>query len=469
MELYINDVQYRFLDDYDIVEQAGSTAVMSLNIKIDDNEIPKPFDMLRIEQDGVILFNGVVGIPASPTYSTGFETDIYSLQVQSINALLRRRLISEAWQSKTTVEIVQDIFDDYISAEGITLGGISVIDFDYTYFVAQRKYVADVLDELVAPVGATWHISPDKKFYFLTKEDFVTYPAPTHLNSVQKTVSGLDTRTVQVIAGATAKTGTQIETFTWVADQNQITVGFEVDEEPTITINGTGVGVGVKGIESDNVNKTFLWSNASAIITVNSNALIKPVSGDTVVVSYIGTFDIEIENQNATKIAELAARTSTSGRIEKVETDTTIKSYNDGNVLANGLLNKYGESEETITCITDDTNLTDMLTIWTFNLPLLNIVGDYIISQRTLMKNKVIITLKNKSYYLKYGSIYNKYDKNIRRLSVNASTVILKTESSYNETLKASESWEQAGLVFYPTNGEWSDPTSLLPTMEMQA
>ena len=119
---------------------------------------------VTLEQEGTTVFSGVVGIPTSPEYSTGFESDIYSLEVQSINAILRRRLISEAWQDKTTPEIVQDIFDKYIVNEGVTLGKISDINFTYTYYVAQREYVGDVLDALMSTAGATWHISPEKKF-----------------------------------------------------------------------------------------------------------------------------------------------------------------------------------------------------------------------------------------------------------------------------------------------------------------
>ena len=641
---------------------------------------------VEIVQDGEVVFYGVVGIPESPTYSSGFETDIYNLQIQSANALLRRRTISEAYQNKTTPEIIQDIFTKYLEGEGVTLGAISDIDFTYDIFVAQRKYVADVLDELVAPVGATWHISPDKKFYFLTKEDFTTIGAPTHLSAIKKSVSGLDTRTVQIIAGATAQTDTQTETTTWAADTKQILANFPLVAEPTITINdpeaasfdgvddyidcgndnsinptaqitietnifpttdilaqdaclyssgrsgGNLIGyisageflvyvylggswhsivanaiiptnewthvalvydssnglyfyvngvldnsdtalsgnieydetsnvisaytsvagapekyfegyqkdvriwnttrtqaeiqanmnltippttglvasyplekdvldysgngndgvnhgvtfvngtaatvvnatVGLNGLESDDVTKTFLWANQSNFITLNTLATVKPATGDTVVISYIGVFEIEVENQNTLKIAEIKALTGTSGRIEKVETDTTIKTYGDGNTLANKLLDRYGESEETITCFTDNLDDTDLLNIWTFALTDQKIVGDYIIVERTIRrltdeKPAVELVLKNKQFFLKYGTIYNKYDKNIRRLSVSAKSVIIKTENTYNETLSLGETWEQAGLVFYPTAADFSDPTALFYPMELQA
>jgi hypothetical protein len=421
-----------------------------------------------------VIFYGTVGIPETPTYSSGFETDIYKIQLQSANALLRRRLVSEAWQNATINEVIQDIFDKYISSENITLGQVSTIDFSFDVFVAQRKYIADVLDELVQVVGATWHISPDRKFYFLVKSDFTSVSAPTHLSAIKKSVSGLDVRTVQVIAGARSRTNLQTENFTMETGTNQFIVGFPIISAPVIKINSVEASVGVKGIQSDDENVTFLWASESDNISINSNALIKPVAGDTITVEYIGVFEIEVENQNTAKINEISALTGTSGRIEKVETDTTIETYQDGDNLANSLLDKFGEVDETVTCFIDSLTDTDLLTVWNFNLPEINIVGDYIITERQISrltdeKPAVQLTLKNKQYYTKYGTVYNKYDKNIRRLSINEKTVIIKTDSDFSPTLRLAGIFEERPLIFFPTATEFSDPLPLFYPLECMA
>ena len=122
---------------------------------------------VSISQSSIVVFFGVVGIPETPTYTTEFIPDKYTLQIQSANALLYRRTLSEAYQEKTITEIIQDIFTKYIAGEGIALGQISTLDFSYDVYVAQRKYVADVRPmSLAGPVAATWHIGPDKKKSF---------------------------------------------------------------------------------------------------------------------------------------------------------------------------------------------------------------------------------------------------------------------------------------------------------------
>ena len=63
MELYTNDLEYKLLNDYEIKEQAGATAIMEANIKLDDKRVPQPFDTVSFKREtkdfgGDILLNG---------------------------------------------------------------------------------------------------------------------------------------------------------------------------------------------------------------------------------------------------------------------------------------------------------------------------------------------------------------------------------------------------------------------------
>lgn len=418
-------------------------------------ETPEISDVtINLTKDSELLFAGIVGIPSSPVYSTGFEDNIYSLEIQSLNALMQRRLVTQAYRDITTTDLVKRIFEMYIKGEGITPGRISNIDFTYTNYTANLKYVGDVLDELVAPVGATWHISKDKKFYFVTKDDFLSIPAPTHLTGIQKSTSGLDVRTVQTVAGATARTSLQTKSYTWIEEQSTITLTFPLAASPTCYINGTEVDVGIKGVENDDITKVFLWSAGKEVISLNTNATTQPAIGDVVKVEFYGIYEIQVELQNDDKIAELASITGTSGRIEKVVTGAKTTTKSDTEDLTQGLLDRYGEENETITCFTDREYGTEPLTIWTFDLPDQNIEGEYIVTGRTMDKLGYTLTLQNKQYYMKYGAIYSDYDANILSLSVNESVVIIKTLSTYKETLGITENYRGQNEIYYPN--EWT-------------
>ncbi len=501
MKLLINNTEYRMQSDFSFVEQAGATAVFSLKYDARDRIIlsaygfseteaygfseteaygfatgdteaivfPSPFDEVKItDDDGTVLFTGVIGIPSSPQYSTGFETRVFSLQVQSANTLLQRRTVNEAWQGKTTSFIVNELFTKYIADEGITLGGISTLTFEYEVYTSARLYIADILDELAAPVGATWHIDAQKRFWFQVKDDFTTVSAPEHITKLQKTVSSLDSRTVQIISGAKQQTSEQTETFTWVANQSSVTVNYPLVQTPTITINGSPVGVGVSGLDDTDASKIFLWSNESATIKLNSNATTKPSAGDTVVVTYFGYFFIEIEQLNTAKIAEIRATTGSSGRIERVSTDTSIESYTDGLAVANALLERYADADETVTCELTSLTNTDIMTVWTFNKPDFDIVGDYVIVKRTIKRLtddllRVTLELKNKNYWMKYGTVYADFDKAITSLSIRSDTVIVKPERTSVSDIDITSTIVGYGgdVIQYPTTGAYADPIIL--------
>lgn len=75
MEIKINSESYRLLNNYQITEQAGATAVMSVNIKLDGKREPQPFDVVTISEEarvkgGDILLNGGVQDNVSVTDGT---------------------------------------------------------------------------------------------------------------------------------------------------------------------------------------------------------------------------------------------------------------------------------------------------------------------------------------------------------------------------------------------------------------
>jgi len=424
--------------------------------------------IVEINQDAWVVFFGVCGIPESPEYFSTYQLDKYRLIVQSANALLRRRTVSEAYQGKTTSFIVDDLFTKYIEAEGITLGTISTIAFTYTAYTTSRMVLADVLDELAATVGAVWTIDNNKVFHFLLQADFPTVAAEASITDLKKKISGIDRRTVQIISGAKNKTSTQTQTETWGANQKQITLGYPVAETPVITINGTPATVGVSGLDTSDAAISFLWTYDSLSVNLNSIATTKPTTGDTVVVSYKGLFAVEIVSEDAANISAVAIRTGSSGRIENVVIDKTITDTTDGENKADGLLDQFGDNEETLTLMKRGLSNSDLLTVWSFALPRYGIEGDYIVVERRIVPfinqdgailNKVYLTLKNKNFYMKYGSVFNKLNKDITMLSVRGDEVVLKALRNA-EALGLAEAvvFGAGDPVYFSTSGAYTDP-----------
>lgn len=476
LRAYINDEEYKLnVKKSTFKDQASGIAVSPVVVEVQESQdIPKSFDIFEIK-DNVTdepFFLGVVQTPESPTYETGFERDEYKINVQSANAILNNREWNEGYQNKTVTEIVTDGFNKIISEEGITLGMISDIDFEFEDYRIPRFKVTDVLDELSDYVGATWYVSPDKKFYFLTQGDFTTVDAPEKI-TVKIKENALDVRTIQTITEVDTPTATQNESIAWATDQSSYPVGYPIKEEPTITINGSPATVGLNGIDSDDTSVTFLWTYNSQTINLNASAVTQPSSGDTVATSYIGLFKVDVSVQNDSKIAEIAAATGLSGKIERSKKGTTVKTATDATNTATALLEENGEGEFTVTSklkTLDDTNI-----YTTYSYANVALVGDYTIVGRSfklLYDNgddigvRVTLTLKNKKFVMKQGSVYNTLSKDIRGLSVREDSVIIKTQTIL-ESMELSEEYDvQSGSIpFYPVSAGSSDlvaPSTLM-------
>jgi len=417
----------------------------------DGSSTPHVLPVLSITQDEDILFYGIVGIPKSPKWQTIYTVQDYNLTLQSPNALLNRTVAVESYQNISLKDLVTDLFNSYISREGVTLGNISEFDIIYDVYTIKYKYLSDVLDEIAESVGGIWHIDNQLKFYFIKRVDMDVVDAPTHIKSISKKTSAIDNRNVQYIVGVKDKTDEQTETLTYNEDV-PIVVNFNIYNQPTITINGTPASVGIKGSDDDDDTKTFLFTSGSSNISVNSNATIKPVNDDVLTIIYIGEYQLVVEKDNQNYIELLKSRTNTSGRVEKVSTDVEFDSINDADLYANGLLDNNGDIDEEISVSVDSLDNTELLKVWNFNLPTFNIVGEYVIVAREfgnfgICKKDVNLTLKNKNYWMKNGGIFNKYDKNIRRLSVGESDIVLKS-SNINDIIKKTDEFRLSNLVY---------------------
>ena len=268
---------------------------------------------------------------------------IYPLSVVSGESIFNNRLVSEAFKEKHTHEIIEYIFDNYLAEEGLIKGVITPFDRLYESYTASRLPLSDVMQELGDAVGAVARISPTKVFSFTAKESFNVVATPDTIAKIKKSESGQGLRTVQYVSGANAETTLQTKSIYWVAEQTEQLVPYQVSEMRGASISGTPVGFGMKGVDEDDVNKTFLYRFGENIVIVNPNASVKPGAGDLVSFIYMGFYSIEIAEENESLKSEIALLSGLSGKIEAVEVDTTIQNYADGKNKAFDLLNENTE------------------------------------------------------------------------------------------------------------------------------
>lgn len=453
LECRINGTAYEMTNNFSIAEQAGNKSSTTINVLVEGQPVPLAGDVVEIidTYDNSTAFWGICGIPKSPKYKTLFDKQVYSIVCQSANALLSNRIINVAYQGYTITQIVQDLFNKYIAAEGITLGVISNIAITLEVYTASNYNLQTALNELSNMCSATWKVDENKQFQFIVQEDFPVFPQEINADyllgaEMQHTTRDYSTRTVQYISGATDATSPQTETFTYDGEQKAFDVVFPIITKPTIKVNGTTVAssrIGVNGIDDNNPNILFAFSYNSQTVAYKSTTYL--TAGDKVVITYVGQFPIRLASYNWSKIDEIAQKTGTSGYREQVYLATDIKSVAAAQQLASALLEQFESATEEVTfyLLSDQLyalgmTLADMevLTQISINLPDINIVGDYVITERTLSpayadmdnakgKYRINLKLMSRNYLKSYGEVLSDLRRDINQLSVRADDTIV--------------------------------------------
>jgi len=383
VEVKISGVTYvAVTDSVQITEQARATASTTIQVRLDALPIPVSLQAVEILIDDVAVFAGHIENVGSPQYDTGFETRVVSLSIQSLEAILNRRLITRNWYNKYVHEIVQDIYTEYLAEEGLTLGSISVTTVQLDSYKKSYEQASSVLNDLAKRCdGASFYIGPDKKFYFLISEDFPQVDAPEHITGLKRVDAYGDLRTVQVMKGASSR------------------------------IVGTAT--------------------------------------------------------NATLLAEIAALSGTSGKIEKMESDGTIHNPTKAGTEATERLAQYAEREITLTCTCHDLVKTALYQTWAIysghfptarQLPTgaalpgaasvypLDMTGLYTVVQRTITcygpdQYKVSVTLKNRNFFARYGYSVREALEDARNANRKTDDINSEDQFTPDKKIAARDAW----------------------------
>ena len=470
MKCTINGIEYRMLRDFTIAEQISNKTSSSFQVIIDDpatQPAPVSGDVIEItdESTGKILFWGLCGIPATPKFSALNNWRIYSLTCSNANAILANRVINEAFQNANVSDIINTLFTNYISAEGIALGNISSIPIPINIYTASNLNLADALDELASLVSACWYVDNDRRFFFVLTSEFETFPNTINTDfligaELQHKTTDYKRRTVQIVTGGYDRTVMQTETFTY-NDTPSFTVSFPIVRQPQVFINGTeNTNVGTAGSAESDDSIVFKWSYNSPNISYVESSDVLSV-GDVVEIRYFGQYPIRIVSENSAKISEIAAKTGTSGRIENVANYSSIQSIQDAVSVANSLLSQFEDVSEEVSfwllssqlyalgMTLDDVALLKQMD---FDLPQIGVSGSFVITERQItpaaadmenaeQKFKVKLTLRNRDFMKSYGEVLSNLQQEIGNLFFREDDTVVSVEN-YNETANFTESVE---------------------------
>jgi hypothetical protein len=468
--VFINGIEYKARADFEIAEKAGNKTSSGFTVVIGDGQpVPAAGDIIECLDDttGEKLFYGTCGIPKSPKYTSLF-TDVreYSITCGNGNSILDNRIANVAMQNKTITEIVNTLFTLYIAAEGITLGVVSNITATMSVYTASDFNLRDCLNELANSVNAVWEITPDRVFNFIVWDDFPSFPYTINENfllgtELQHSTRSYNLRTVQIVSGATDTTDPQTENFIYDGEQKTFSTSYPIDSKPQIWVDEVEVPqnkIGVKGFDDSNDNMVFLFSYRSQEVSYVERTEFL-TAGDRVTITYIGIFSIRTIVSNQAKIAEIAAKTGTSGVIERMQLAYNIRSTADAINLGLSLLSQFEEKEGQITFWLTSAQLrdydltlsdTNLLTMFRFDLGEFGMSGEYVISERKITpilidlddntphEFKISLKLADRNILKSYGQVIRDLEKDVTQLAIRPDEIVVSAEF-INETERLSE------------------------------
>jgi hypothetical protein len=320
--------------------------------------------VLIYDNTNTLVFSGYITTPKEQ--KPGFQNSlIHTITCIDQHWLADKRRVVASYSNKTVGFIAQDLLNNILSQEGVTVGiiydgptpsttlypSLTLYPGGNVGLVPAANFVyctvGEALDALVKAASSSgvpyyWMIDQFKKLYVVPYTTIVgatvdgTTIDQAH-NPPSVTRANPTYRNTQYIAGGTAETVTQTETRKGDGNTTAFTMGFAFAHVPTVTVNGVSKTVGIKGVES---GKDWYWNQGDPTLTQDSSGT-KLTSSDTLQVVYIGQYDSIVITNNSAQVTYQASIDGTSGIIEDIQTDATLTNVSDALTEASNLLNRY--------------------------------------------------------------------------------------------------------------------------------
>jgi len=288
---------------------------------------------------GRLIFAGFIEKPEPYRPGVRGEHLVHKITCVDNKYIADKRRVIRAYQNQTAGYIAQDLFDNYWTHEGVTVGtiedGPTVIQAVFNYLKGN-----DSLDELAEKTSMYWDINDHKQYFFRSK---TTSPSPWVLKGrdIEKgsfVVAKANPlyRNRQYIRGPLAETDLQQETHYGNGSTLSYTLGYPCAKEPVITVDGTAQSVGIKGLETD---KDWYWSKGDSTIV----AAVAPADGLEIIVDYYGQFPIIYRADDWDEItARQLIEGGGTGYVDDLTDASDVTSTAAAAELAAGKLAQYG-------------------------------------------------------------------------------------------------------------------------------
>lgn len=327
--------------------------------------------------------------------------------------------------------------------------------------------VADALTQLATQSNYFWMIDQDKQLWFMPRTAVLAPWIADGTNMILETIE-IDHgnplyRNQQYIRGVVETTDPQVEQQKGDGAKQSFTVGYPINQVPTIKVNGVAQTVGIKGTDT---GEQWYWSQGQNTIT-QDQAGTPLASTDIIEIDYIGQFEAVIISNDQTLILDRqTVEGGGSGLVEAVEDEPNDTSADIAQQSASQLIATYGVIGVTIKFTTKKSGL-QVGQLLTVNLPDMDIeYQDYLIEQADPTEGPGGVTYWNISAI--EGPVTGNWLAAFARMSAKTPVVVDQLNVGTNEVLTTAlpigESWPWTESVTPLVNNGSAPSTTLYPS-----
>ena len=480
---FINSTEFKMTTNFSFVRDLTYRTRTTIEV-LKENQTFFPSDKDRVEifdNNGNRVYFGKVEGSDSPSFGSGFEIDLYKLDLISIDSVLDDRHINEVFEDTDVNDVIEYIFNNFVVPEGIA-SNLVVDDYEgipVSKIVWDDESVEIALNDLSDLVGSVWYIdSITDTFYFKRYDNVDTYPeifddTSKMFFSLQQTIDSLDVRNVQTLKGATSETDVLQEFFAGDGERTTFTVAFPVARKPELYLNAVQIPpdeIGVRGIDDSNESIKWFFAFQSTEISQVPTAIPLETT-DVLQVNYNGIFNIKARVEDETAIEERQLRVGGTGIVEAVNETNSFNEINDIIDIAQDKIDRFKEARKELTLVlkADDTGIIpfDVGILLDFDYAQFNLHGKYFITEinytyRTFNSD---ITILNAEVKAVQGDLKNGYAKIFGEIKNSLDAVALNENEStlINQTINNRIQLESQFIV---NGGVNPKPQNTSPTIE---
>lgn len=321
----------------------------------------EPGEAVELYRLGELIFAGTVDSVSDeyPVYDGASLLHRISLECVDWNQLADRRLVTEAYAAQPAEDIIADLVQTYLGADGISTGGIEATGITIGPIRISYRRLSEVLDEIAQLIGYGWNIEYSKEFRFFARE---SYDAPWPLLSDERRYGSLviergrdQYRNVQIVRGAKDIGAARTREFAGDGDTSTWDVDMPIGEQPAVYVDDVQKTVGIRGVhdEDDPAGYAWFWAKGETAVSQNVSGS-KLTSSNTLKVVYKPLIPIILTASDYVAIGERQGVEGGSGLYEAAAENAQIEDAGLGYEYALSFLRRYAQVRDVIRVVTSD-------------------------------------------------------------------------------------------------------------------